>query len=167
MSTQDPNLAIFSGIRSLAFMMVLYGHTNQMMAGSAPQLELYIKMDSWMITWIFNMLYSVDIFFWLAGFFLGFVLADPKKSRILASGPVGVFMTILHRLLRIWPCYILAIMINSYLAPYWGEGPRWFSARTGFECPAGSWRNILFIDNWFKNGKEICFGWGWYLSTEF
>lgn len=35
-------------------------------------------------------------------------------------------MIILHRLLRIWPCYILAIMINTYIGPHMGSGPRWF-----------------------------------------
>lgn len=79
---------------------------------------------------------------------------------------MGVFSIILHRLLRIWPSYIVAMMINSYLAPFMGSGPRWFAALPSFECQGGAWKNLLFIDNWFEDFK-LCFGWGWYLTNDF
>lgn len=34
LKTIDPNLAIFNGIRAISFMMVAYGHVNEMTATS-------------------------------------------------------------------------------------------------------------------------------------
>lgn len=72
------------------------------------------------------MLYSVDIFFWIGGFFIGYVLYEIKKCEQIKKKPASVFMIILHRLFRIWPCYLLAIMLDTYVAPHVGDGPRWF-----------------------------------------
>lgn len=111
------------------------------------------------------MLYSVDVFFWLGGFFMAFVMCETKRARALAKNPMSIFLVILHRLLRIWPCYILCIMFNSYLLPFLGEGPRWWSVNNQTGCVAGAWRNLLFIDNFFHDW-QICFGWGWYLTSD-
>lgn len=55
-------------------------------------------------------------------------------------------------------------MVNTYIGPLMGGGPRWYQAGPVFECKTG-WRNILFIDNLFDD-SYYCFGWGWYLSND-
>lgn len=69
----------------------------------------------------------------------------------MGKNPLSLFIAILHRLLRIWPCYILCIAINSYIIPFLGSGPRWFLNEGSTACTAGSWKNILFIDNFFED----------------
>ncbi|CAD8048697.1 unnamed protein product [Paramecium primaurelia] len=165
LKTIDPNLAIFNGVRSIAFMMVVYGHSALLIIQSTYQMELLQALQSQRAIITVDMLYSVDVFFWLGGFFMAFVMCETKRAKALAKNPISIFLVILHRLLRIWPCYILCIMFNSYLLPYLGEGPRWWSAMNYTTCSEGAWRNLLFIDNFFHDW-QICFGWGWYLTSD-
>jgi peptidoglycan/LPS O-acetylase OafA/YrhL len=74
-----------------------------------------------------DMLYSVDMFFWIGGFFLGFVACEVKKIAQIKKGGIGaIFIMITHRILRIWPCYLITILILWKIFPYLGDGPRWF-----------------------------------------
>lgn len=68
-----------NGIRSLAFMMVVFGHEYGIIAGATYKLEMARRFLDWLIVFLCDMLYSVDIFFWLGGFFVGFVLFEHKK----------------------------------------------------------------------------------------
>jgi peptidoglycan/LPS O-acetylase OafA/YrhL len=105
------------------------------------------------------------MFFWIGGFFLGFVMVDPKKQILLRKGgPLSIVSVIFHRLLRIWPCYLLAIFILWKVIPFIGTGPRWFLGLMITDCSTW-WRNLLFIDNLFHDMK-FCLPWGWYLSND-
>ncbi|CAK82315.1 unnamed protein product (macronuclear) [Paramecium tetraurelia] len=165
LKTIDPNLAIFNGVRAIAFMMVVYGHSSLLIIQATFQTELLVALQSQRAIITVDMLYSVDIFFWLGGFFMAFVMCETKRAKALGKNPASLFLVILHRLLRIWPCYIICIMINSYILPYLGGGPRWWSAMNYTDCAAGAFRNLLFIDNFFHDW-DLCFGWGWYLTSD-
>ncbi|CAD8140737.1 unnamed protein product [Paramecium octaurelia] len=166
LKTIDPNLAIFNGIRALSFMMVAYGHVNEMTATSTYVGEVNIQYKSWVIIILYDMMYAVDIFFWVGGFFLGYVMCEERKAQALSQKPQSIILSITHRLMRIWPCYLLCIAINSYIIPYLGSGPRWFLEERATQCPGGAWKNALFIDNFYEDWL-ICFGWGWYLTCDF
>jgi peptidoglycan/LPS O-acetylase OafA/YrhL len=85
-----------------------------------------LYFDKWRVVFLYDMMYAVDVFFWLGGFFLGYVMCEERKAKAMGKNPASVFLAILHRLLRIWPCYLLCIAVNSYIIPYIGSGPRWF-----------------------------------------
>lgn len=59
------------------------------------------------------MLYSVDMFFWLGGFFFGYILFESKKLKLIQKNGFSIILLLLHRILRIWPCYVIAILISS------------------------------------------------------
>ena len=72
--------------------------------------------------------------------------------------------SIVHRIIRIWPTYMLAVLFFWKVAPYFGDGPIW---RTFYDiscsCNNGGvlW-NMFFIDNFGNhgpNGMDYCFGW--------
>ena len=63
---------------------------------------------------------SVDVFFFLGGFFLAFIILRNKINLKICS------MGILQRALRIWPAYILAMMFFSSLFMQLGHGPLWW-----------------------------------------
>jgi hypothetical protein len=41
--------------------------------------EVGFALQTWWAVWLMDMLYSVDTFFWIGGFFLGFVACEAKK----------------------------------------------------------------------------------------
>ena len=83
-----------------------------------------------------------------------------KKQGILSIPPI-----IIHRLLRIWPCYIFTIFIVWSIEPYLANGPKAATVVTSSNCSDNWWRAVLLIDNLFDNYKN-CVGWGWYLSND-
>lgn len=85
-----------------------------------------LEYKKWSIIFLYDMMYAVDIFFWVGGFFLGYVMCDEKKTSSIKKYPFSIIVSVIHRLMRIWPCYLLCIAINSYIIPYLGSGPRWF-----------------------------------------
>jgi len=83
------------------------------------------------------------------------------------------FGAILHRFIRIWPTYMVAILVFWKVAPYFGSGPLWPIYNNVFAsaCNDGGvlW-NMFFIDNFGDHGPsgmDYCFGWGWYLAVDF
>lgn len=80
LKTIDPNLAIFNGIRAISFMMVAYGHVSEMTATSTYINEVNLQYKSWVIIILYDMMYAVDIFFWVGGFFLGYVMCEERKA---------------------------------------------------------------------------------------
>jgi len=67
----------------------------------------------------------------MGGFFLAFVIVDDVKMKGLRKNPVlGLIFSIIHRLWRIWPCYILCIGIYMYISSHLGDGPLWHIHKT-------------------------------------
>jgi len=77
-------------------------------------------------------------------------------------------LAILHRLLRFWPSYIMALFLYSSIIIHLGEGPFWSKinilGQINF-CNA-LWKPIFFMDNLVDNGETMCMGWGWYLQND-
>lgn len=74
------------------------------------------------------------------------------------------FGSVLHRFIRIWPTYMMAILIFWKIAPYLGNGPIWSGyAFIASSCNNGGilW-NMFFLDNFADHGPsgmDYCFGW--------
>ena len=72
----DPNLAIFDGLRAIAFFTVLFGHTYDVFSTAVSPFDVLRIQKEWIYILIGDALYSVDVFFWIGGFFIGFVLFE-------------------------------------------------------------------------------------------
>lgn len=84
-----------------------------------------------------------------------------KKSKNFLQFYLGC---IVHRFIRIWPTYMIAILMFWKIGPYLGTGPIW---RTYYDiscsCNDGGvvW-NMFFLDNFEDHGPsgmDYCFGW--------
>lgn len=62
--------------------------------------------------------------------------------------PLGI----LHRILRIWPAYILALMFYYSLYMRLGQGPMWSFQEPTIKLCQFMWRDIFFINNFIHNG---------------
>jgi peptidoglycan/LPS O-acetylase OafA/YrhL len=112
---------VFNGIRTLAMMWVVIGHVYlNSLAGNVntPSAEDIFKKPFTLI--IEAGLLSVDVFFFMGGFFLAFVFLREKNKSWLKYP-----FAILQRVLRIWPCYIITILIYYSVFMHLGSGPRW------------------------------------------
>ena len=106
--------------------------------------------------------FAVDTFSWVGGFLVTIGMLDQvKKVKTLGKFAFG---SILHRFIRIWPTYMVAILMFWKIAPFFGSGPVWRTFYTLTQsCNNGGvlW-NMFFIDNFGdhgKNGMDYCFGW--------
>jgi peptidoglycan/LPS O-acetylase OafA/YrhL len=92
--------------------------------------DLMIEQKKPFILFLFSCLYSVDVFFWLGGFFLAYVVADEKQARNFnMKKPVKVlisfFFAIVNRVFRILPCYFVVLMFYWKISPFLGASPTW------------------------------------------
>jgi peptidoglycan/LPS O-acetylase OafA/YrhL len=112
--------------------------------------------------------FAVDTFFWIGGFLITIGLVDQMmkaKSFLKFYG-----FSVLHRFIRIWPTYMLAILVYWKVAPYIFNGPIWytFSIVTNSCSNGGILYNMFFIDNFANHGPQgmdYCFGWVIYISN--
>lgn len=111
--------------------------------------------------------FAVDTFFWIGGFLLTMgMLEQMKKIKSFLKFYAGCLV---HRIIRIWPTYMLAILVFWKIAPYFGSGPIWREFHN-LSCACeidlskphfGIIMNMFFIDNFgdHGNGLDYCFGW--------
>lgn len=77
-------------------------------------------------------------------------------------------MFVFHRFLRLYPAYIVMVLIYWQLIPFTGSAPMWsaFTDITG-SCDDNIWKNLLLVNNFAYSGSTIpCFQWGWVVASE-
>ena len=167
----DQNLDIFNGVRFFSMSWVVVGHTYMlrlMMSYNTDYIGQIMKNPGFS-TLIGQALYAVDVFFFLGGFFVAFVLV-PKFISLKKVQPQLFGQIYFHRIYRIWPSYVLCLLIYYKLSVYVWSGPVWgnFNFMTTNVCSDKWWTNVLYIDNLFgRDTSQYCFAWGWYLSNDF
>ncbi len=161
----QPNsrLNVFNGFRAFAMFEVIYGHYYmQELAGSMGSLNEFKHILHSLNTLLVEAcIFSVDIFFYLGGFFVAFVILREKSS-----GSLKYPVAILQRALRFWPCYLYCILLYYSVYIHTGSGPFWGRDTAGPEACSTIWRPLLFIDNLVDNGDGQCMGWGWYIQND-
>ena len=65
-------------------------------------------------------------------------------------------MAVVHRALRIWPAFIISLMIFANLTEYLSSGIQAFQLK-GVNCSEW-WINVFFLT--YETSND-CFGWGW------
>lgn len=163
-TNENENLLFLNGMRILSIFWIVFGHDMWFR---------FMNIKNWMET--FDILttpglptlvpaayFAVDSFFWIGGFLVTIGLLNQiAKVTNFCKFYIGC---IVHRLIRIWPTYMLAILIYWKVAPYVSNGPLWYSfSLVANSCNNGGilW-NMFFIDNFGNHGPsgmDYCFGW--------
>ena len=91
--------------------------------------------------------FAVDTFFWIGGFLITIGLIG-QMSKAKSFIPF-YFGCVLHRFIRIWPTYMIAILFYWKIAPYILSGPIWLSFKiiTNSCNNGGILWNMFFLDN--------------------
>lgn len=139
---------MLNGIRALAMMWVVFGHYYfNSISPIVNTMNIENIFTKPFLLLVETGLTAVDIFFFLGGFFLAFVFMREKTSSY-AKYPVAI----LQRVLRIWPAYIIAMMIYYSIYMHLGEGPFWQAQEPIVKICDNMWRSIFFVDNLVDNG---------------
>ena len=163
-AAENENLLFLNGMRVFSIFWIVLGHDlwfrfmniRNWMDG------LNILTTPGLTTFAPAAYFAVDVFFWIGGFLITMGMLDQMKKKIKFIP--FYFGCILHRLIRIWPTYMIAILIFWKIAPYFGDGPIWnaFYQFTS-ECNNGGVvANMFFVDNFGDhgpNGRKYCFAW--------
>lgn len=163
-TVDNENLLFLNGMRVLSIFWIVFGHDLWFR---------FMNMRNWMDS--INILttpgiatlgpaayFAVDVFFWIGGFLITMGMLDQMKKRIKFIP--FYFGCIVHRFIRIWPTYMVAILMFWKIAPYFGNGPIWSTLYSmASECNDGGvvW-NMFFVDNFGDhgpNGRQYCFAW--------
>ena len=178
---KSSNLNVFSGIRFTMMYVVLYGHNFMipaMMGNTVNPLDAMFLMKTKMTVFLSGADYSVDLFFFMGGFFSGFVLVKKVAKVKISKFPLMYLKILVVRYLRIMPAYMAAMFFYWKLQMYVMSGPLLTPtvSKMAFStaCDKTWWHNVLLMDDFLshwgdqQNGaSDYCFGWAWYLSCDF
>ncbi|EAR92156.2 acyltransferase family protein (macronuclear) [Tetrahymena thermophila SB210] len=171
-TVRNSDLAAFDCIRTLSFLQVMLGHCFLICISYYSNFNDFDIVQKEPFTlFILGCFYSVDVFFMLGGFFLAYVIADPKiqqsfKVKNFLKMIISYFIAILNRLSRILPTYFIALyVIWQYLSQI-GQSPTWSEIEffSGL-CDENKLKKMLFIDNLYDEPIS-CLPWTWYLSND-
>lgn len=107
--------------------------------------------------------FAVDVFFYIGGFLVAYSFLRNSMKSILKYP-----LAIVHRVLRFWPSYIMAMLIYYSIMIHTGSGPLWYKLVVAGQIQncKSIWKPIIFVDNIVDNGQSMCMGWGWYLQND-
>ncbi|XP_068632599.1 nose resistant to fluoxetine protein 6-like [Battus philenor] len=156
-------LHCLDGIRTLAMIWVVVGHTILAVAFSINPLEAFQWVISRKAIWITAAPITVDTFFMLSGLLVVYTTAGKIRSMQLLK---NIPFFYLSRLLRMFPLLAAVVLFESSLYNRMADGPNWsFPAMGALSCRQYWWTALLHIQNLY-NPRGMCLAVTWYLSVD-
>jgi len=112
-------------LRGFSTIIVIYGHEYFLRMASVTNIETELPtfFDSGTFLFLYFCLYSVDIFFFLSGFFLAFSTIPKLYNK--NPSIMSFLKTLANRYLRLMPLYFFMMCCYWQLVTHLGEGPKW------------------------------------------
>lgn len=70
---------------------------------------------------VLSAFFAVDVFFYIGGFLVAYSFLRNNMKSIMKYP-----LAIVHRLLRFWPSYIMAMVVYYGIMLHTGSGPLWY-----------------------------------------
>jgi peptidoglycan/LPS O-acetylase OafA/YrhL len=159
----DQKVRVFDGIRVGGMLWVIFGHTFMIMKiGPVENITVmpeYTKQLS--KAHVYTATFSVDMFFYLSGFFLCFVLLSAKSIKVN-------YLLIIHRIIRLIPALLFSLAMFYCILPLFGGGPIFYYYMKNVigRCSDIWWMIYTFTYNYRTKSDESCLSWNWYLSLD-
>jgi peptidoglycan/LPS O-acetylase OafA/YrhL len=117
---------VFNGIKSICMLWVVVGHLFSVRLQNIINVTTITKqIEGPNFLVLLASFYAVDVFFYIGGFLVAYsFLKNQMKS--LMKYPLAI----VHRVLRFWPSYIIAIIIYYSIMIHTGSGPLWYKLQT-------------------------------------
>ncbi|CAH0406839.1 unnamed protein product [Chilo suppressalis] len=162
----NPNaLTCLDGIRSIAMIWVIVGHTfsTQLSLPLANPLHMFDFLTSFTSLWITGANITVDTFFVISGLLLVYTVASKLTSINLIK---NLHLFYLNRLLRMFPVLATAILLQVSFFNRITDGPFWEPiARNTNNCRQYWWSTLLYVQN-LVNARNMCLSHSWYLAID-
>eukprot|EP00111_Clytia_hemisphaerica_P007343 TCONS_00021359-protein len=157
-----------NGIRVITITWIIIGHIYQNLFKLPIDNGLDAKkvLNRYTMQTITNAHVSVDTFFLLSGLLVGYLTL---KQMDKTKGKINIPMFYLHRFLRLTPTYAFVILLWVNVVPYCADSPVMVLDPLKPErqkCFDYWWTNILYINNFWPEWKNICMVWTWYLAND-
>ena len=161
----DTDLKVLNGIRVLSICWVILGHSFMVVGFPLSNVLTALNtLDSWYFAIIPGSFFSVDVFFFMAGFLTFYLLTakmHPKK------GWTNFPMVYFHRWFRLITPAGFTILLTVFIFEHFGTHPD-FPVGWENNCGKHWWSSLLFINTlvpWDTN--TMCISWFWYLANDF
>ncbi|XP_061729796.1 nose resistant to fluoxetine protein 6-like [Cydia pomonella] len=157
-------LESLDGIRSLAMMWVIIGHTysTNRRAHFFNPLDMFKWMTSFSAIWIVAAPITVDTFFLLSGLLIVYTSVGKISPKNLFK---KIHLFYLHRLLRMFPILATAVFLQASLFNHLSDGPEWFIIVDKVErCRTYWWSTLTYVQNYVT--QTWCVGHTWYLAVD-
>ncbi|GBM27687.1 Nose resistant to fluoxetine protein 6 [Araneus ventricosus] len=162
-ASAEGQLPCLHGIRFLSITWVIICHCyTATMSSVRNTLEMVDFMDHWTLQVIMNGYFSVDSFFVLSGFLVGYVYFQAAAKT---DGKIPWLYFYIHRYIRLTPVYMLVLAFYTTVSPFLGSGPLWPEYTVIQGCKDSWWWNLLYFNN-FQTQANQCMGWSWYLADD-
>ncbi|XP_055947829.1 nose resistant to fluoxetine protein 6-like [Argiope bruennichi] len=163
-ASAEGQLPSLHGIRFLSMTWVILGHTYASMSSIVnDSAEAIGLIDRWTFQVILNSFFSVDSFFVLSGFLIGYLYFQQAQKT---DGKIPWLYFYIHRYIRLTPVYMIVLAFYTTLSPFLGSGPLWPDYDVIVECKNNFWWNILYINNFKSITSQPCMPWSWYLAND-
>ncbi|XP_011672918.2 O-acyltransferase like protein [Strongylocentrotus purpuratus] len=168
-------MAVLNGLRVLSIFWVMLGHSVQFWAQDRignPLQAIDVILAHMSFGAIYSGSVSVDTFFVLSGFLVGYMTLKAIDKKALSSAGSWV-MFYFHRWWRLTPVYMAAVGIWALWWPHFGDGRSVFADSLydfiqGW-CRKQWWTHPLYINTlypWPNVLEYSCMGWSWYLACD-
>ncbi|XP_053612591.1 O-acyltransferase like protein-like [Plodia interpunctella] len=157
-------LQCLDGIRSLAMLWVILGHTFTMENFIINQLDVTPWIQSARSLWIMVAPYTVDTFLFITGILLVYTTCGKLTGAKLIK---NLHLYYLNRLLRLFPILAIIVLLQASLLNLVLDGPYWTNvANQVHNCREHWWTTLLFIQN-YATPSTMCVPHAWYVAMDF
>ncbi|XP_063893606.1 nose resistant to fluoxetine protein 6 [Helicoverpa armigera] len=160
----SPNsIECLDGIRAMAMLWVVLGHTFSSVAFFQNPLDAFTWATSWQSLWITSATVTVDTFFTLSGFLVVYTALGKFNSMQLLK---NIHLFWLNRLLRMFPLLAVAVLFEATYLHRMADGPVWEMVEDQVNrCRTYWWSTLLHMQN-YMNPTFTCVGQTWYLAID-
>lgn len=164
---EKDTMELLNSVRVLSIGWVILGHTLFHLSFTAV-ISNYDKFqdklaESNMIIPISGEV-SVDTFFWLSGFLIGYLLI----TEINNGRKMNWSIVYIHRYLRLTPLLLFCVLFFWAFQKHIGSGPMFFNGDfLNNPCKNYWWADILYLNNMIPDYEtSTCLGQTWYLAND-
>uniref|UniRef100_A0A2A4JEF2 Nose resistant-to-fluoxetine protein N-terminal domain-containing protein n=1 Tax=Heliothis virescens TaxID=7102 RepID=A0A2A4JEF2_HELVI len=163
-STSAGSMQCLDGIRTLAMMWVIVGHSFSTEPFQANPVDVGNWIFSARALWITAATMTVDTFFTVAGVLLVYTTVN-KMTQVTFLKNLHWFY--LNRFIRLTPLLAVCALLQASYFNRMTDGPYWlYVATLTNNCRNNWWSTLLHLQN-FVHVEEMCVPHSWYVAIDF
>ncbi|XP_037954991.1 nose resistant to fluoxetine protein 6-like [Teleopsis dalmanni] len=177
-ATKEPtnaskDIPVINGLRSVCAIWIMIFHVVWFMYFTVNNKTFLISYaEQIFFQYVSSAPLLVDVFFTISGFLQVYNFMrntkqmDQIRKNSLTQNLKQFFKLVFHRYLRLGPLYLVILAAVDVLYAYIADVSVYhINERFDEMCSQHWWRNLLFIQNFFKH-LDMCANWTWSLACE-